>query len=459
MDCEGFMKIIIAGAGRIGGTLAEVLCDEGHDITVIDNDPDTIEHISVDADVICILGSATDSDVLSEAGAEKADLLIAATQSDEVNLVCGISSKKLGTKHVIARVRDPQYLGKAEFLQNTFGITLAVNPELECAKEISRILRFPGASRVDSFSKGSAEIVEHRITAGGPLDGLALKDLYPKFGAKILISLVERNGDAVIPNGQFVLKGEDRLSITGAPNELKKFFTATGAYKKPVKTVIIMGGGRISVYLSRILCDSGMSVSVIEIDRDRCDDLCQLLPDVRIIFGDATKSDVLLEEKVGSSDAFVALTGDDGKNIITSMYASSCGAGKTIVKVNHEHFAGMIYESPLSSIIVPKDVVTEQIIKYVRALSNSSESSSIETLYKLADGSAEAIEFRIPEDSVLTGIPLKDLKLKKDVLIAGITRENKFIVPDGSSVIYPGDNAVVVTASGWLKEFDEIADI
>lgn len=450
------MKIIIAGAGRVGSSLAEVLCREGHDISVIDSDPETINHISSDADVICLEGSVTDSGTLIEAGAERADLLIASAQSDEINLVCGISAKKLGTKHVIARVRDPQYLGKTQFLQEVFGISLAVNPELECAKEISRVLRFPGTSRVDSFSKGSAEIAEYRVSEGSPLDGLAVKDMYQKIGARILVSLVERSGDPVIPNGQFVFSKEDRLSITGAPDELRKFLTAVGAYTKPVKSVIIMGGGKIAVYLTRILCESGMSVSVIEEDRERCDKLCELIPNARIICGDATKSEVLLEEKIRSTDAFIALTGDDGKNIITSLYADSCGVGKTVVKVNHEHFAEMIDDSPLSSIIIPKEVVTQQIIRYVRALHNSADSCSIETLYKLADGAAEVIEFRITEDLDITGIPLKDLRLKPDVLLAGIIRNNKYILPDGETAIMPGDNAVVVTTAGWLKDINNI---
>ena len=450
------MKIIIAGAGRVGASLAEALCEEGHDISVIDSDADTINHVASDADVICIEGSITDSDVLKEAGAEDADLLIASAMEDEVNLVCGISASKLGTKNVIARVREPEYLGKTQFLQDTFGISLAVNPEFECAKEISRILRFPGASRVDSFSKGSAEIVECRVNKGSPIDGTAIKDLYQKTGAKFLISLVERGVKTIIPNGSTVLQEEDKLSITGAPNELKKLFSAVGAYKKPTRSVIIVGGGRMTVYLTRMLCELGISVSVIENDRNRCDRLCELIPDARIICGDATKSDVLLEEKIHSADAFVALTDNDGNNIITAMYAHNCGVAKTIVKVDHEHFADMIEDSPLDSVIIPKDVVTQQIIRYVRALNDSSDSGGIETLYKLADGDAEAIEFRVTDETGFIGIPLKDLVLKPNVLFAGIIRDNKFIVPDGSTEIRSGDNAVVVTTAGWLKNANDI---
>ena len=258
------MKIIIAGAGRIGSSLAEMLSQEGHDITVIDRDEETISHVSNDIDVICLEGNATNPDVLTEAGAKDADLLIAATEQDEVNMVCGISARKLGTKHVVARVRDTEYLGKTEFLREALGISLLVNPEFSCAKEISRILRFPSASRIDAFSKGSLEIVEHKVAPGGQLDGVALKDLQKISGAKVLVSLAEREGKAIIPKGDFTVKGGDMLSITGISSELRRFFMAVGAYKRPVRNVMITGGGRISVYLARILQENGISTLTIQ---------------------------------------------------------------------------------------------------------------------------------------------------------------------------------------------------
>ena len=450
------MKIIIAGAGRIGSALAEVLAEEGHDVAVIDRDSDTVDHISGDIDAICIAGSAADPDVLRDAGAETADLLIAATEKDEVNMVCGISARKLGTANVIARVRDPEYLGKSAFLKDTFGISMLVNPEYECAEEISRVLRFPGSSRVDAFSKGSAEIVEYRVIRGDLFDGAALRDIGRKFGAKVLVSLVERSGEAYIPKGSFVFGADDRLSIMGTTGELRKFFLSAGAYKKPVKSVMIMGGGRMSVYLTKILRESGISATVIEADREKCEKLCELIPYAGVVCGDATRSDVLLEENIKSKDAFVALTGDDGNNIITSIYARSCGVPKTVVKVDHEHFAGMVENMGPDSIVTPKEVVVQQISRYVRALSNSAGSNTIETLYKLADGRAEAIEFSVGDSFRFAGIPLRDLKLRDDVLVAAIIRDNKSIIPDGSSDIRPGDNAIVVTTSGWLKDINDI---
>lgn len=449
------MKIIIAGAGRIGRALAEVLCSEGHDVTVIDKDAETISFVSNNMDAICIEGGATSADVLLSAGAAKADLLLATTEQDEVNLVCGITAKKLGTEHVIARVRDPEYMGKTAFLRDAFGISVIINPEYECATEISRILRFPGAARVDSFSNGRVEIVEYKVPAGGKLDDVAVTSLQKLTGAKVLVCLAERDGQAIIPNGSYVLKAEDRLSITGSPKELRKFFISAGAYKKSVKSAVIMGGSTTAVYLTRILNDSGIDVTVIEDDRERCDQLCQLVPYARIVCGDATHSDVLSEEGIQTTDAFAAMTKEDGDNIITSIYAKHCGVGKIVTIVNHEHFAEVMDSSDLDSVVTPKTIVVNQIVRYVRAM-DASAGSSMETLYKLADGRAEAMEFKITDAAGCTGAPLKDLKLKPNVLISALIRDGRIILPDGSTELSPGDHAVVVAEAGRVKNIDDI---
>ncbi len=451
------MKIIIAGAGKIGYSVAGILADEGHDITVIDNNSSTIANLSNNLDVICVEGSATNSETLLEAGAAEADLLMAATRSDETNMVCGISARKLGTKHVIARIRDTAYLQQMEFLREALGLSVIVNPELECAREISRILRLPSATRVDAFSKGSAEIVEHRVREGGRLDGLQLKQLPQSFNAKVLVGVVERGGEAIIPNGDFTLRSGDLLSITGADKELRKFFIATGQYKKPVRRVMIMGGGRIAVYLARMLLDSGMSVTVVEANRSRCDELCDLIPEANVIFGDATRSEVLLEEGILSCDAFVALTGDDGDNIITSMYAKHMDVGKIVVKVNREYYDRILDSAGLDSVVAPRTLVAQQLARYVRAMSNSI-GSSMETLYKLADGKVEALEFKVSQGSKVIGVPLKDLKLKPNIIISAIVRGNRTILPGGDTEICAGDHAVVVTKAGWLKVLDNIIE-
>lgn len=451
------MKIIIAGAGKSGFAVAQTLSQEGHDITVIDKSGDIINQVSNGLDVICIEGNATNPESLIGAGAREADLIVASTRSDEVNMICGIAARKLGTKHVIARIRDPEYISQTGFLRETLGLSMIVNPELECAREISRILRFPSAARVDVFSKGSVEIVEHRVLPGEKLDGMQLKSLHGNFNAAVLVSVVERGGEAYIPNGDFVLRGGDKLSITGPTCELRKLFTAVGKYKKPVKKVLIMGGGRIAVYLTTLLKESGMSVTVIERDRAHCDALCDLIPAATVICGDATKSDVLQEEGIRAADAFVALTGDDGDNIVTSMYAGRCQVGTIVTKVNREHFTDILESSGLDCIVSPKDLIAQQLARYVRAMSNS-VGSSMETLYKLADGKAEALEFTVGDDFACAGQTLRELRLKPGVLICAIIRGSRSIIPDGSTQILAGDHAIIVSAAGRLKTLDGILE-
>ena len=451
------MKIVIAGSGKVGRSVASLLSEEGNDVTVIDQDADTISSVSNDIDVICVEGNAADPESLRGAGVESADLLLAATEKDEVNMVCGIIGRNLGAKHVIARIRDPQYLHQEHFLREALGLSQIVNPEYECAKEISRILRFPGASRVDSFSKGSVEIAEHKITEKSVLTGLALKDLSTRFGAKILIALVERNGSAIIPNGNTILKAGDRLSITGASKELRRFFVSIGEYKRPVRHVMIMGGGRTAVYLTRLLEESGIEVTVVERDREICDRLCDLIPEAHIVCGDATFSDVLQEDGIATADGFVALTGDDGDNIITSLYANDCHVDKVITKVNHEHFTDILNNSGLDSIVSPKEIVAQQLARYVRALGNSA-GSSVETLYRLVDGKVEVLEFRVAEESACIRKPIRDLKIRDNILISALIRGTKSIIPDGSTIIQPGDHAIVVTAAGRLKYLDQILE-
>ena len=451
------MKIIIAGGGKVGYSVAETLSAEGHDITVIDRDPQVIEHVSNTLDVICVLGAATNHETLREAGAADADLLLAATQLDEVNMVCGITARKLGTKNVAARIRDPEYLHQTAFLQEALGLSLIVNPEYECAREISRILRFPSASRVDTFSKGSVEIVECRVPENSRLNGMRLRELPHACGARVLVVVVERGGEALIPNGDFILQSGDVLSLSGANPELRKFFEAIGQYKRPVKNLMIMGGGRIAVYLTRMMKESGISVTVIERSEARCEQLCDLIPQASIVCGDATRSDVLSEEGVARADAFAALTGDDGDNIITSMYARRCRVPKIVTKVNREHYTELLESAGLESVVTPKELVAQQLTRYVRAL-DGSRGSEMETLHRLADGKAEALEFRVSDKSKLVGVAFKDLKLKDNVLVGAVIRKGRSLIPNGATVLQPGDHAVIVTAAGRLTGLDQILE-
>lgn len=452
------MKIIIAGAGKVGSSVAGILAGEGHDITVIDKRADIISNISNNLDVICVQGSATSSATLIEAGAKEADLVLAATRNDEINMVCGISAKKLGTKHVIARIRDTAYLHETEFLREALGLSAVVNPEYECAREISRILRFPSANRVDTFAKGSAELIDHRVLPGSKLCGKQLKELPQIFGAKVLVGVVQRGSEVIIPNGDFSIQENDRLSVTGASKELRRFFTATGEYRKPVKRVMIMGGSRIAVYLAKLLIETGISVTIVELNRELCRELSEEMPQARIINADASSGDVLLEEGLESMDAFVALTGDDGSNIITSIYAKSCKVGKIVVKVNREYYSEILSSAGIESVVTPRVLVSQQLARYVRAMSNS-VGSSMETLYRFADGKVEALEFVVSESSACTGKALKELKLKSNIIVAALVRGKHTIIPDGNTDIRPGDHAIIIAKAGQLKELDSIIEV
>ena len=444
------MKIIIVGGGKSGFALASALSDEGHDVTIVDNSDEVVSYISNALDVICVQGSGTDSDVLKDAGVENADLLIATMRSDETNMICGIAARRLGTKHVIARVSATQYLKQNEFLRETLGLSVVVNPEYECAKEISRIIKFPSASHVSTFSKCQLEIAEYRIAAGSPLIGLQLKDL-PRFGSNV----VERGNEAIIPRGGFSLRENDKLSVFGSATELRKFFNAVGAYTRKIRDVIIMGGSKIAVYLAGMLCELGMEVTIIEKDRAKCEVLTDYIPKANVVFGDATHDDVLIEAGLRNCDAFVAVSGDNSDNIITSIYAKSKTGAKTVTQVTRDHFAEISESAGLDSIVNEKGLMSEQIIRYVRAMGNS-EGSSMETLYLLADGKAEAAEFYIDNDAPCIGIPLKDLKLRKDVLIISVIRDNKSLVPDGLSVLEPGDYAIIISPRRTVKNIGDI---
>ena len=431
------MKIIIAGAGRVGYVVAQSLEAEGHDVTLIDRDAETIEHAANELDVICCLGSATNPDTLREAGAESADVLIA--------------------KYIVARIRDPEYLAQTEFLREAIGLSVIVNPEYECAKEISRILRFPSAVRVETFSKGSVEILDYRVPEKSPLQGLSLREMARRFDTKVLVAVVERGKEASIPHGDFTLRSGDKLCLLGDSEEIRRFFSAVGGKGPRIRNVMIMGGSRTSVYLADLLDESGISVTVLDRSRDRCNELCDLIPHARVICGDATHDEVLLEEGIRSADAFVALTGDDGDNIVTAMYAKRCGVPKTVVKVNMRHFSGML-DGERDSMITPKEIVAQQIVGFVRAISNSADWGSVETLHKLAGGKVEALEFHVGEGARCVGVPLCELRLRRGVLISAIIRGEKTLIPNGLTVIEKGDHAVVVAPAGMLKDINDITD-
>ena len=451
------MKIIIVGAGKAGFAIAEQLSAEGHDVTVIDNRPDQLSAVTDTLDVISMEGNGCSFETLEEAGAEDADVLIAATGRDEVNIVSCAAARHLGAKSTLARIKDPEYTRQRERLREGFGIFSVFNPDLEAASEISRILQFPTAARVETFAKGRAELVEYRIPAGSELVGITLAQLPKRFRARVLVCAVERSGEIIIPNGGFVLQAGDRLSIAGARTQLRSFFIRVKAYKKPVRSVMLLGGSFIAVYLARQLMEAGIRVTLIERNEARCKQLCGLLPRASIRCGDATRREVLQEEGLGMTDAVVALTGFDEDNLILSMYAGSCGVGKVVTKVSEEHFALMLQNSGIDCFVCPKLLAAQQIVQYVRALDNAA-GSSVESLYRLVDGKVEALQFVVGARSRCAGRALRDLVTWPDVLVGAVIQDGICRIPDGDTVLNEGDRAVVVTTRSGLRDLDAILE-
>ncbi len=450
------MNIVVIGAGRMGLTLAVRLSEEGHDVTVVDTDDDCLAEISNSADVMTLHGNGADHTVLTDAGVSEADLLIAVTSNDAVNMLCCLTGKKLGVPNAVARVRTMEYYRQMVFLKDELGLSLVLNPELATAAEISRILRFPSAANVESFAKGRAEMVQFTVAAESPLCGMQLMELGGRFTAGILICAVEHGGSVIIPKGDYMPTAGDVLHVVGAPASMSAFFKSLGIYKRSVKNVILLGGGRISLYLGRELLAAGIRVKIIERDALHCDIIKEILPKADVMLGDGTNPRVLEEEGIRTADAFVALTGSDQDNIITSMFAMKSGAGKVIVKVNDDYYRRMVDSSGMDSFVTPKNIASDNIIQYVRAMQNSLSASGIESLHEIAGGKAEALEFAISGGAEYLGIPLKELKIRKDTLLAAIIRGNQCIIPGGDDVLEFDDNVIAVTTKFGMQRFEDI---
>ncbi len=439
----------------MGLTLAESLRAENHDIALVDPNGKLIESAATEYDILGIVGSGACCEDLRAAGAEKADILIATSSEDELNILSCVIANGMGTHRCIARVRDPNLMGQLPFMRDKLGLSAMVNPELYAAGEISRIIRMPSAIRVDSFAKGRIDLAEVKIEAESRLDGLKLNQLPSAYRSKLLICAVNRENDVIIPGGDFQLLAGDKIHVTAPHAELASFFREQGMVNQKIRNVMIVGGGRIAYYLTRQLLDSGIAVKIIERDHDRCLELSSAFPKARIICADGTKQDILIGEGLASADAFVALTGVDEENIILSMYAKQQGAAKVITKINKPSLKQMTESVGLDSLISPKMLTANMIVQYVRAVQNS-EGSNISTLYKLLDGQVEAIEFIARAGSHVLNIPLSVLSLKKDLLIAGIIRGSKVIIPSGRDCIEAGDSVIVVTSNRYFRDLDEI---
>lgn len=449
------MKIIIVGCGKVGSTLARQLSKEKHNITVIDTNYNLVHTVSNSFDVMGIAGNGASNTVQSEADIEHADLFIAVTGSDELNLLCCVIAKKTGNCATIARVRNPVYSKETAFIRQELGLSMIINPEYAAATEIARLLRFPTAIEIDTFAKGRVEMLRFKVPSHSRLHDITLKDIPSQLRSDILICAAERNGDIYIPSGNFKIKAGDILSILASPKNSSEFFHKINLETNQVKSAMIAGGGEISYYLARQLLNMGIEVKIIEINPRRCDELSELLPEATILNGDASDESLLLEEHIEASEAFVALTDMDEENIILSLYARNKVKSKVVTKINHLNFNDVIHTLSLDSVIYPKHITTEYIIQYVRARKNSI-GSNIETLYKLMDDRVEALEFAISNSTRITGIPLYQLKLKPNLLIGCINRSGKIIIPGGQDVLLPGDTVIVVTTNTGLQDVHDI---
>ncbi len=438
------LHIIIVGCGKIGSTLVEMLAKEGHDITIIDNDDTALENLTNSYDIMGVVGNGASFTILEEAGIKNADLIIAVTDSDELNLLCCTLAKQVANCSAIARVRTPEYSKEAPFLQDQLGLAMVINPEYETAKEISRILYTPSALDVSSFARGQAELIKFKVTDDSELNGLTLSELPRKYQTKILICAIERGEEVFIPSGNSKILAQDTISFVISRKAVNDFFHEIGVKINKIKDSLIVGGGTSSYYLANMLLNMGISVKIIESNKKRCNVLSSLLPKAIIINGDGSDEELLHEEGIDTVKSFIPLTDIDEENIMLTLYAKQISSAKVITKINKINFRGVVSKLDLGSIVYPRYITSEAIVAYVRA-KNNSRNSNIETLYHMFDNRVEAIEFNIEKESSATNIPLTQLQLKDNVLIAFINRNGQIIIPSGNDCIMVNDTVMIVT--------------
>ncbi|MBO4946461.1 MAG: Trk system potassium transporter TrkA [Lachnospiraceae bacterium] len=449
------MNIIIAGCGGVGSTLAEQLTAEGHEVTILDYDSKNLQTVTSQYDVMGIQGNSTSYRAQLEAGVDKADLLIAVTNHDEVNMLTCLIAKKAGNCQTIARVRSPQYFTEIDYIRDELGLSMAVNPEFAAAQEISRLIQIPSALEVDTFAKGRVNLVKIEIPADSVLDQLMLADFSSKVETDALVFIVERDKEVYIPDGSFVLQAGDKIYITMQISTLNGFLNKIGIKEKPIKKVLLAGGGTLGYYLGKILTEARMQVKIIEQNEKRCAELSEILPKAMIINGNATDRQLLVEEDIETTDAVVAITNYDEENLLLALYANKVSNAKVITRINRLSFEDVIGGLPIGSTVTPKDITAEYIIRYVRSMQNS-YGSNVETLYRMVDNKVEALEFNVAEDAKVTRATLGELRIKKNTLICCINRNKKIIRPTGRDRIMPGDSVIVVTTNRGLNGIDEI---
>ncbi len=440
------MKIVIVGDGKVGVTLTAQLSREGHDVVIIDNNPQVLRESVDQYDVLGILGNGASLQAQKEAGVESADLLIAATSADEVNLLCCILARKLGTPHTIARVRSPEYTEQLRLLRSELGLSMTINPERTAAMEILSLLRFPAALRRDTFAKGRVEIIVLKILPGSILEGMLLNEMVHVTKVRVLVCAVERGSEVIIPTGDFRLNTGDKIYVTAATSSLVELVRRLGIIEHKIRMVALIGGSRISQHLARELLADGVTVKIVEIDSARCKMLADMLPRAQIIHADGTQPEVFASENLARADALVTLTNIDEENMVLSMYGSHLGIPKVITKINRVEYDEVFRAMGIDSIVSPKNLVCSDIVRYVRAMQNTSENAVV-TLHRIVNDKVEALEFLAGEDTRHLGVPLRDIRLFPGILIACINRGGQVIIPGGNDTINAGDTVIVVTTA------------
>ena len=451
------MRIIVIGAGKVGYTLAEHLTEEEHDVIVIDKDDEVLDRCSGSLDVICLKGNGANAKTLLEAGVDKAHIVIASTASDETNMLACLIAKRLGAQYTIARIRDPEFNESQTLLQNELGIDVAINPERATALEISRLIRYPFAGSIESFARGLVEMVEFRAQEGDPIVGVAMKDLGQKIPnlPRVLYAMVERSNAVIIPDGDFRIQPGDKVFVSGDMVMITNYFRFLGRSHQKIRSVMVLGGGRISYYLARLIVPMGIHVTLFELDQQKARSLSELLPKVDVIFGDGTDQDLLQEQGLSQVDAFVSLSNRDEENLMTGLYASRSGVPKIIAKNSRMAYMEILNDLGLDSVISPQVITSSTILRYVRARENS-DGTHVERLYRLLDGKAEAIEFVARRGDSYIGIPLMKLNTRKGSLVSVIVHQGKIIIPFGKDHIEEGDHVIIISRDPGISDLNEV---
>ncbi len=452
------MNIIVVGCGKVGATIAKELVLEKHNVVAVDTDATKLDEMGNTLDIMCVEGQGESVSVLREAGVKNCDILIAVMCSDELNLLTCLLAKKLGAKNTIARVRNPIYADAINIIKDDTGLSLHINPELATANEISRLLRFPTALGVETFAKGRVEIMKCEIPAGSVLDDLRICNLRTKLKTDVFVCAVERGENVYVPPGDFILRAGDIISFVAPLRIANEFFEIIGATIYKIRDVLIIGGGRLTYYLSKILIDSGFRVKIIEINKTRCQELSELLPEAMIINGDGTNNILLHEENIENADAVLSLTGVDEQNVLISMYAhKQAPDAKIITKIKHFDFDNVLKDLTIGSLVYPKHITSDYILRYVRGMKNSWD-SKMESLHRIVDNRVEALEFRVRQVSEAVGVTFAEMNIRKETLVACITRDGKTFTPRGNDMIKVGDTVIVVTTYKGITHLEEILD-